>query len=152
MIGTYTPGSGTGTISCEWSEPDGFTDTNPVTFLSKATQANAGEYVLNLADTNHCQSQASIQLNVIPLPVADFSKDTVFFDQQTEIQARPGYAHYSWSTGDCDSSITITAEGWYKFIIQTAEGCTTMDSLMALYSFVPLNMPICFYSPCGRKK
>ncbi|MBK7211810.1 MAG: gliding motility-associated C-terminal domain-containing protein [Bacteroidales bacterium] len=144
LIGIYTPGSGNGPISYQWSGPDGFTDTNPVTFLSKATQVNAGEYILNLADTNHCQSQVSVQLNVVPLPVADFTKDTVYFDQQKEIQARPGYAHYSWSTGDTSSSITITAEGWYKVTIQTIEGCTTVDSLMALYSFVPLNMPNAF--------
>lgn len=144
LIGNYTPGSGNGPISYQWSGPDGFTDTNPVTFITGATLANAGEYLLNLADTNHCQGQASFQLNVIPTPVADFSKDTVYFDQQTEIQARPGYAWYAWSTGDSSSSITITAEGWYKVMIRTAEGCTTVDSLMALFSFAPFNMPNAF--------
>jgi len=79
LIGIYTTGSGNGPISYQWSGPDGFTDTNPVTFLSQATQVNAGEYILNLADTNHCQSQVSVQLNVVPLPVADFTKDTVYF-------------------------------------------------------------------------
>ncbi len=126
-------------------------DSIPSTFLSKVTQVNAGEYILNLADTNHCQSRVSVHLNVVPLPVADFAKDTVYFDQQTDIQARPGYAHYSWSTGDSASTITITAEGWYYVIIQTIEGCTTVDSLMALYSFVPLNMPNAF-SPNADEK
>ncbi len=148
FIGVYTPGSGNGTISYQWSGPDGFTDTNPVTSVSKASQANAGEYTLSLADTNHCQSQSTIQVAVVPLPVADFTKDTIYFDEQTELQARQGYASYTWNTGDSTSTILVTAEGWYKVTIQTAEGCTTVDSVMALYSFVPLNMPNAF-SPDG---
>ncbi len=148
FIGVYTTGSGNGTISYQWSGPDGFTDTNPVTSVSKASQVNAGEYTLSLADTNHCQSRTSIQVAVIPLPVADFTKDTIYFDEQTELQARQGYASYTWNTGDSTSTILIADEGWYKVTIQTAEGCTTVDSVMALYSFVPLNMPNAF-SPDG---
>ena len=148
FIGIYTPGSGNGTISYQWTGPNGFTDTNPVTFVSKATQLNAGEYTLSLADTNHCQSQTTIHVTVVPLPVADFTKDTIYFDEQTELQARQGYFSYTWNTGDSTSTILVTTEGWYKVTIQTAEGCTSIDSVMAIYSFVPLNMPNAF-SPDG---
>jgi hypothetical protein len=78
------------------------------------------------------------------LPIAGFNGDTVYFDQQKEVQGTPGYAHYVWSTGDTTLSLMITAEGWYKVTILTTEGCTTVDSLMALSAFTPFNMPNAF--------
>ena len=85
-----------------------------------------------------------MSVKVIPTPVAGFTKDTLYFDEQTRLEAARGYASYGWNTGDSTYSILVTSEGWYTVTLKTAEGCTATDSVMMLYSFVPLSMPNAF--------
>ena len=96
------------------------------------------------SDTNHCKSSYSWQVNVVPAPVAGFTQDTLFFDEQYKLEAAQGYNHYSWNTGDSTYSILVSSEGWYKVTMKTIEGCAATDSVMMLYSFVPLSMPNAF--------
>ncbi len=147
----YRPNSGNGTITYAWLGPAGFIGNNPILNIPSTTQGNTGTYFLSLSDTNHCHNNYSVTLNVVPLPVSGFLTDTVYFDGQTRLEAAEGYFQYAWNSGDSTSSILVNSEGWYKVTMKTPEGCTATDSVMMLYSFVPLNMPNAF-TPNGDGK
>ncbi|MEI6062634.1 MAG: PKD domain-containing protein, partial [Bacteroidota bacterium] len=151
LIPTYHPNSGNGAISYTWSGPAGFTAKDILLYLKPITQANAGSYTLHLSDTNLCTNDYAVTINVVPVPVSGFTADTVYFEEQTRLEATQGYNRYAWSTGDSTYSILVTAEGWYKVQLQTAEGCTSADSVMMLYAFTPLSMPNAF-TPDGNLK
>ncbi len=151
LLGIYTPGSGNGSIRYRWTGPGGLSVQETAVSISTVTQVNSGEYTLSLSDTNHCESIYKWQVNVVPAPVAGFTRDTLFFDEQTILEAAQGYDHYSWNTGDSTYFVLVTSEGWYKVTLKTAEGCMSTDSVMMLYSFVPLDMPNAF-TPNGDGK
>jgi len=146
LLSQYQQGTGNGTISYQWTGPDGTTGSDPLFYLDKMQSSQAGNWTLTVSDTNHCQSSSSVEVNLIPLPVSGFpaGKDTLWFDEMTRLEALPGYASYRWNTGDSTSSILVTSEGWYRVIMQTEEGCTSSDSVMMLYSFAPFTMPNAF--------
>jgi len=153
LLSHYQQGTGNGTISYQWTGPDGTNGTDPLFYLDEIQSAQAGHWTLTVSDTNHCQGSASVEVNIIPLPVSGFpaDKDTLWFDEMTRLEALPGYASYRWNTGDSTSSVLVTSEGWYRVIMQTEEGCTSSDSLMMLYSFAPFTMPNAF-TPDGDGK
>ncbi len=151
LTGIYTPGSGNGSIHYQWTGPGGLSVQDTAVSISPVTRLNSGEYTLSLSDTNHCQSEYTVQVNVVPLPVSCFLTDTVYFDGQTRLEAAEGYFQYAWNSGDSTSSILVDSEGWYKVTMKTPEGCTATDSVMMLYSIVPLNMPNAF-TPNGDGK
>ncbi|MBK7174998.1 MAG: gliding motility-associated C-terminal domain-containing protein, partial [Bacteroidales bacterium] len=153
LLSHYQQGTGNGTISYQWTGPDGTGGTDPLFYLDEIQSAQAGNWTLTVSDTNHCQSSASVEVNIIPLPVSGFpaDSDTLWFDEMTRLEALPGYASYRWNTGDSTSSVLVTSEGWYRVIMQTEEGCTSSDSLMMLYSFAPFTMPNAF-TPDGDGK
>ena len=144
LMALYHPGSGNGTISYLWNGPAGFSGHNPLITISPATAANAGQYSLLVSDTNQCQGSYSVAVSIIPTPVSGFPGDTLFFDETRTLEATPGYDRYTWSSGDSTYSVLVTAEGWFKVTLQTAEGCIATDSVMMLYAFVPLSMPNAF--------
>jgi gliding motility-associated-like protein len=144
LIANYQAGTGNGTISYNWTGPGGFTSYDPIFTLTSLTQAEAGLYTVSVSDTNHCLSDYTAEVNVIPTPVAGFTADTIYFDEQVQLEVEQGYYKYTWNTGDSTYSVLVSAEGWYKVSIETVEGCTTTDSVMMLYAFVPLNMPNAF--------
>ncbi|MBK7211808.1 MAG: gliding motility-associated C-terminal domain-containing protein [Bacteroidales bacterium] len=151
LIGNYEPGSGNGSISYNWTGPENFSLDNPLAYIPVASVANSGIYNLQLSDTNHCESSYSATVNVIPTPVSGFTRDTLYFDEQTRLEAAQGYNSYAWNTGDSTYSILVTSEGWYKVTMKTPEGCMATDSIMMLYSFAPFNMPNAF-TPDGDGK
>jgi len=147
LIANYLAGTGNGTISYNWTGPGGFTSNDPLLTLTALTQAEAGQYAVSVSDTNHCQSDYTADVTVIPTPVSGLptDTDTIYFDLPRRLEAAQGYYDsYAWNTGDTTNSILITAEGWYKVTIATPEGCTTTDSVMMLYAIVPLTMPNAF--------
>lgn len=144
LMALYHPGSGNGTISYLWNGPAGFSGQNPLITISPATAANAGQYSLLIADTNQCKGSYSVTVSVVPTPVSGFPADTLYFDETYSLEATPGYDRYTWSSGDSTFSVLVTAEGWFKVTLQTVEGCTATDSVMMLFSFVPLTMPNAF--------
>jgi gliding motility-associated-like protein len=153
LLSHYQQGTGNGTISYQWTGSDGTSGNDPLFYMDKIQAAQAGNWILTVSDTNHCQSSSSVEVSIIPLPVSGFpaENDTLWFDEMTRLEALPGYASYRWNTGDSTSSILVTSEGWYSVVMQTEEGCTSSDSLMMLYSFAPFNMPNAF-TPDGDGK
>ena len=136
--------NGTGTLSYQWQTPTG--PSSQEIIIKTATLADNGLYQLIVTDTLQCADTSTKIVTVVPTPVSGFptDTDTLYFDERRWLEAAQGYDTYSWNTGDTTNSILVTAEGWYKVTIATPEGCTTTDSVMMLYAFVPLTMPNAF--------
>ncbi len=136
--------NGTGPLSYLWQTPTGPTAQESI--ISMATLADNGLYELIVTDTLQCADTSSQLVTVVPIPVSGFptNSDTLYFDERIQFEATQGYDSYTWNTGDTTNSILVTTEGWYKVTISTPEGCTTTDSVMMLYAFVPLTMPNAF--------
>jgi gliding motility-associated-like protein len=136
--------NGTGPLSYQWQTPAG--PSSQEIIIKTATLADNGLYSLIVTDTLQCADTSTKIVTVVPTPVSGFptNSDTLYFDERRWLEAAQGYDTYSWNTGDTTNSILVTAEGWYKVTISTPEGCTTTDSVMMLYAFVPLTMPNAF--------
>ncbi len=136
--------NGTGPLSYQWQTPAG--PSSQEIIIKTATLADNGLYQLIVTDTLQCADTSTKIVTVVPTPVSGFptDTDTLYFDERRWLEAAQGYDTYSWNTGDTTNSILVTAEGWYKVTISTPEGCTTTDSVMMLYAFVPLTMPNAF--------
>jgi len=136
--------NGTGPLSYQWQTPTGTSSQEII--IKTATLADNGLYSLIVTDTLQCADTSTKMVTVVPTPVSGFptDSDTLYFDERRWLEAAQGYDTYSWNTGDTTYSILVTTEGWYKVTIATPEGCTTTDSVMMLYAFVPLTMPNAF--------
>ena len=110
----------------------------------------AGIFYHSLAAQNSCDSVIQLTLEVHPLPDAGFTLDTLYFEKQTEIHARPGYTQYTWNTGEDSPSVTLNGEGWYRVSILSADGCTAADSVYALFSTAFMSVPNAF-TPDGDR-
>ncbi len=70
--------------------------------------------------------------------------DTLYFNEQVQLNVGQGYDHYVWNTGDSTYSILVTDEGWYRVTIGKAGICFATDSIMMLQCNIPLRMPNAF--------
>jgi len=70
--------------------------------------------------------------------------DTLYFNEQVQLNVAQGYDHYLWNTGDSTYSILVSDEGWYKVTIDNAGICYTTDSVMMLHCFEPQSIPNAF--------
>ena len=140
--------AGTQPITYQWQLPDGGTDNRDMFISFDARQENSGNYAIKITDALGCQDSIIVNARVVPLPSANFPtiNDTIPFEQQFTLEATPGYFSYQWNTGDTTYYITGTEEGSYSVIIQTEEGCTTVDSayLKNVYMQFYFNVPNAF--------
>jgi gliding motility-associated-like protein len=130
----------------EWTKPDGSKDSESSLWLFGLTQAESGTYTLKLTDAYQCVVEDTVELIVIPPPTANFptTTDTIYYEQQTQLQATPGYASYQWNTGDTTYFINITEEGDYSVLMQTTEGCTNLEKVTLIDTWFPFNIPNAF--------
>jgi gliding motility-associated-like protein len=146
LSATHLTGTGNGEITWQWNGPEGFSTSQPVQNIPNALPEQSGTYQVGLSDTNQCKNTYQVNVTVIPTPVSGFptNTDTLYFDERIWLTANEGYASYNWNTNDTTNAILVSKEGFYKVAITTEEGCTTTDSVMMLYVFVPLTMPNAF--------
>jgi gliding motility-associated-like protein len=118
--------------------------------------ASGGSFYATLMaySTEGCQDTVVKMIEVIPFPEVDFttsdacgnktSIDTIYFDQQVQLEVKQGYDHYMWNTGDSLYSIPVQKEGWYKVTIQNEGICSSTDSVFMMYCNVSILMPNAF--------
>jgi len=130
----------------EWTKPDGSKERESSLWLFGLTQAESGTYTLKLTDAYQCVVEDTVRLVVIPPPTANFptTNDTIYYEQEYQLQATPGYASYQWSTGDTTYYINVTEDGEYSVILQTAEGCTNLEKVTLIDTWFPFNIPNAF--------
>jgi gliding motility-associated-like protein len=149
LILSPTVDKGTGTISYNWDTPNGPIAGTRTIVKANATLLDSGPYTLRVIDTVNCADTAIINVKVVPPPAAGFENDTIYFENERQLIATPGYSNYIWNTGDTSNTILVNTEGWYIVNMLTPEGCSASDSAMMLWAFVPLSIPNAF-SPNGN--
>ncbi|MFC2101529.1 PKD domain-containing protein [Bacteroidota bacterium] len=116
----------------------------------------SGNYYTTLivSSTDGCPDSITKLVEVFLTPKVNFTTnypcgpntfhDTIYFDNEVQLEVGQGYNHYLWHTGDSSYSILVADEGWYEVTIDNGETCYTSDSVMMLYCNVPLKMPNAF--------
>jgi gliding motility-associated-like protein len=138
--------SGTQPINYAWELPDGSAYQGDMFVKFDAGQESSGVYALKITDALGCSDSITISARVIPPPTANFPtpNDTIYYEQQTQLQATPGYTSYQWNTGDTTYYINVTEEGDYSVLMQTAEGCTNLEKVTLIDTWFPFNIPNAF--------
>ena len=144
---TLSPGvnGGTAPIQYAWTGPQGSSSAQQLT-IPHVGSGDSGLYHFTVSDYFNCADTTQIMLSVVPLPQANFptTTDTVYYEQQTQLQATPGYASYQWNTGDTTYFINITEEGDYSVLMQTTEGCSNLEKVTLIDTWFPFNIPNAF--------
>lgn len=112
------------------------------------TVSTAGLYSVTITDTNTCQSQSQVTIQVYGLPNIYAGPDTGFC-QSTSIQmCASGGVQYAWSPsfGVSDTTIACPTFGPTSSVTYTvtgtdANGCSSSDSV-SLYMFPPPSIPV----------
>lgn len=123
----------------QWFGPNGFTATglNPV--IQNSTIDNSGLYTV-IATVNGCESRASIEVTVLPIP--DFDLDASCINGVYTVSVKPNRnsfeiqnATYLW-TGpsnftSTDNPIQITGlmPGFYEVTVTNSDGCPTTNGV-----------------------
>jgi len=96
----------------------------------------AGLYHVTVS--NECFSDAdTVDLTVIPLPVADLGNDTVLCDGDTIIlDAGAGMNGYLWSDGSTDQHLTVITTDTISVQTENNEGCWSIPDTV-IVEFVP---------------
>lgn len=138
-----------------WDFGDG---SPPVTNIQNPCHAynSVGNFNVTMIVTcdGGCPDTITKSLEIVSIPEIKFTIstpcdengrfDTLYFDEQVQLEVAQGYDHYLWNIGDCTYSILVTDEGWYKVTIDNAGICYVSDSVLMLHCFVPLRMPNAF--------
>jgi gliding motility-associated-like protein len=91
--------------------------------------SNAGNYSVQVADANNCESQASdqvvVQVVATPAkPVVTALSTTKLCNNSSVILSAPsGFSNYLWSDGETTQQIVVTGGGNYSVLIGNAANC-----------------------------
>ena len=88
------------------------------------------EITYTFTDTNGCVNSTFETLGVNPTPDIDLGTDTdICVGESHILDAGPGFASYTWSTGDTTQSITVTEAGAYSVVVTNDFDCTGFDEV-----------------------
>jgi streptogramin lyase len=119
--------------------------TGAVGTKSSIVVSDSGRYWVEVQDAYGCVGYSDT-LHVIVadelLPVIVATNDTICVGGTVELDAGPGYARYSWSTGDTTRSILVDQAGSYHITVLSANGCSG-DTTMQVYAeeMMAITMP-----------
>lgn len=86
------------------------------------TATESGDYYVNVTWPTGCVSTSEVvQVNVVPVPMADAGTDTAFCEGETIDITGAGGSYLLWSTGETDT--TITVGGGTYVLTATNPGC-----------------------------
>ncbi len=75
-----------------------------------------------------CSASASLNVNVLPLPIANITGDTVLCQGEVGMLTSSNASSFSWSTGANTRSINVTESGTYTVTLTNSSGCTNSAS------------------------
>jgi len=116
------------------SVPSGLTSvlwsTGATTQSISITQA--GQYWVEVTDTNNCGWSGSIALlQIHPLPIVNLGPDQWICPGASPLlDAGPGQAQYLWNTGATSQTIQPQNPGTYFVSVTSAQGCSASDTLV----------------------
>jgi trimeric autotransporter adhesin len=124
----------TGFVSYLWSNDD----TTPSISL---TPTSTNTYTVTITDANGCTATSTASVAVNPLPQASIlGSTTICNGNATTIAATAGFAQYSWSGGNGNTtSIAVNTPDTYTVTVTDANGCsgTASTTLVGSTSLSP---------------
>ncbi|MBA3900621.1 MAG: gliding motility-associated C-terminal domain-containing protein, partial [Bacteroidetes bacterium] len=89
-----------------------------------------GQYHVLVTDVNGCKNSDTISVTALNLPIVSITGKLSFCPgESTLIDAGPGFASYSWSTGESSPTISINNAGVYVVMVSGSNGCFNKDSV-----------------------
>ena len=130
-----------------WTGPDNFSSTNPNFNISNLTTVNEGTYNLIITNGSGCETNESINLDLVTLPEASLSNSGPFCAGEPVLTltatATTAYT-YNWEnqtsgTNYEGAEVTITNPvesdgGNYMVTITNEEGCTSVENINVGYN------------------
>jgi gliding motility-associated-like protein len=96
-----------------------------------------GTYGLTVTDANGCTGTTDTEITEVPLPEANLPDSAAFCTNgSVDLEAAPGFAQYSWSTGDTSAVVEATTPGLYYLTVTDANSC--QDSFAVTVAENPL--------------
>lgn len=90
-------------------------------------------YYFRIENDNDCDFIGRLELNVIPKPEYEEQLRTTLCNSQAELIAPDGFEQYTWSTGETDETISVTAVGDYN-VTFTNQTCSYTQNFTVLES------------------
>ncbi len=129
---------GTGALTKHYypSSYDAFYQTNEILNPATYIAPNGVVYVRVKSTSFECFNIAKIHLVVLPpSPSPQLVDKTICMEDTTTLDAGPGYASYTWSTGETTQSINNVSVGSYWVLLKSREGDCVTKQEVKVYPF-----------------
>lgn len=131
-----------GAVKYEWFPADGLAAP-----LEAEISFDAKESIIyQVIGTNDfdCKDTATVNVNVVLLPVVDLGEDTYILENESiELYAGEGYAYYEWQDGSTLPSFTACNPGIY-FVYVENQGCFVYDTITISPTLGAIPIPTAF--------
>jgi len=99
-----------------------------------------GSYTVTVTDQNGCTSTGSGQVDEFGCVLnIDLGSDISFCEGATaDLTLPPGFASYSWSTGETGQTITVSEGGMYCVTVVDGNGCADDDCIVVTEEIFPV--------------
>lgn len=129
--GQFTLDAGPGFSSYNWS-----TGANTQTVVAAASDT----YTVVVTDASGCTGTDAVAVAIPPAPQVVISGTSTFCqNNNTALDATPGFAAYLWNTGETSASIVAGTGGTFAVTVTDAFGCTDVESIAV--TELPLPLP-----------
>lgn len=127
--GTQTLDAGSGFSSYLWSDGQK---------TSAITVNAAGTYSITVTDASGCTGTGTLDVAIPVAPVVAISGKTSFCqNENTTLDATPGFASYVWSDGQTTSTVTVNQGIVFTLTVTDALGCTDTESIAVTANPLP---------------
>jgi len=125
-------GSLTGSsLNYTWTSPGGITHNGSKWNFGPLEMADNGEFRLVASDSTKCSKTETIQVQVNPNPVIQFSEyDTLCLEQVVVLNPGSAFVSYAWQDGSIAPLMESIYEGLYWVMVTDTNGCRSSDSVM----------------------
>ncbi|MCS7226960.1 MAG: hypothetical protein NZ821_08220, partial [Gloeomargarita sp. SKYB31] len=127
----------------QWTVSGGIIISSATSNTVTVRWTTVGSGTISVKETNvfGCDTTVSRTVNVRALPsvtITPSGPTTICNGQSVTLLATPGYASYSWNTGQTTPNITVTLSGTYFVTVADDIGCTnTSNSITVTVQNVP---------------
>lgn len=105
--------------------------------------STAGQYFVDVTDTNGCTGSDTLNLAINPNPVINLGgNDTLCAGNSVMLDAGAGFASYLWQDGSTGQTLNSGSAGNYSVIVTDTFGCQGADTMALTVNPLPApNLP-----------